>query len=42
MKKFDWRKLFPLTYNYGEFNAFLFYLDCILWISAIIFLVIIL
>ena len=36
MNNFNWRKLFPITYNYGEFNAFLFYLDCLLWISIIV------
>ena len=37
MKKgFDWRKLFPLSYYHcivkgNEFNAFVFYVDILIW-----------
>jgi len=39
MKKFDWRKLFPISWyrwNKGyDFNAFIFYIDILIWLVPI-------
>lgn len=44
MKKFDARMLFPVEYwwcfkKHREFNGFLFYVDILLWVFTIMFIV---